>query len=442
MRAALKGDTADAKTGKTELPGAELGMQRNHIHGLFRTEALEAAAESLSKPMGIAPPAGWVLATLFVLLCVLGLSILALGTYTRRESARGTLRPSVGLPSVASGRSGIVSEVRVQDGSLVRKGDVLFVLSAEEASSSGARIGEELQRLQTIQASSRLDQYQADLAKIDRQIAEATQRVVALDALASEHRSNVELQMQRLAMAERTLSDVEPLRASKLLSEVDYKRYAVSVLDGRQAVSSARREVEANRLSSQSAVAEQRVLREERRSLISQRQATAAQLQENSISLQQNRSFAVVAPRDGQLASTSVRLGDPVTAGAAIAVIVPSNTRLTAELDVPSSAIGFVRNGDKVRLMFDAFKYERFGFGEGVVRNVSGAPIGVSNADSGMGRVPIYRVSVELGSNAVTAYGRRWPLTPGMGVTADLLLEERSFLQWILDPIRAAVRRT
>ena len=56
-------------------------------------------------------------------------------------------------------------------------------------------------------------------------------------------------------------------------------------------------------------------------------------------------------------------------------------------------------------------------------------------------REALYRVRVALLSSSQTAYGRDWPLSPGMRLTADLVLEDRSFLAWLLDPLLAAQKR-
>jgi hypothetical protein len=51
---------------------------------------------------------------------------------------------------------------------------------------------------------------------------------------------------------------------------------------------------------------------------------------------------------------------------------------------------------------------------------------------------PVYPVTVALGKTTVSAYGKEVPLLPGMALTADILLEERSFLRLLFDPLLAA----
>jgi membrane fusion protein len=40
------------------------------------------------------------------------------------------------------------------------------------------------------------------------------------------------------------------------------------------------------------------------------------------------------------------------------------------------------------------------------------------------------------------AYGESYPLQPGMLVSADVVFDRRSLVQWLFDPIYAVARRT
>ena len=51
---------------------------------------------------------------------------------------------------------------------------------------------------------------------------------------------------------------------------------------------------------------------------------------------------------------------------------------------------------------------------------------------------PAYRAIVELERPDIEAYGRRVPLQPDMLLRADIILERRTLVEWILDPLRSA----
>jgi membrane fusion protein len=122
--------------------------------------------------------------------------------------------------------------------------------------------------------------------------------------------------------------------------------------------------------------------------------------------------------------------------------IVPQRSTLHAEIYAPTRAIGFVKPGLEVRLLYDAFPYEKFGSFGGRVTQVShavmdprqiAAPLNLQEA--------VYRLEVIPQAQAVEAYGRKEPLQAGMAVTANIILERRSFLSWLLEPLNAVLHR-
>lgn len=48
---------------------------------------------------------------------------------------------------------------------------------------------------------------------------------------------------------------------------------------------------------------------------------------------------------------------------------------------------------------------------------------------------PVYRIVVSLTRQAVTAYGQPIALQPGMQLEADVIIERRRLIEWVLDPL-------
>ncbi|WP_334021666.1 hypothetical protein [Alteromonas sp. S015] len=48
---------------------------------------------------------------------------------------------------------------------------------------------------------------------------------------------------------------------------------------------------------------------------------------------------------------------------------------------------------------------------------------------------PVYRVEVALSTQEIRAYCNSVPLQPGMLLSADVVLEQRSLLHWLFEPI-------
>ena len=54
---------------------------------------------------------------------------------------------------------------------------------------------------------------------------------------------------------------------------------------------------------------------------------------------------------------------------------------------------------------------------------------------------PVYRLEVVPDAQSVAAFGELLPLQPGMTLSANLILDRRPFLDWLLTPINAVLQR-
>jgi membrane fusion protein len=94
-------------------------------------------------------------------------------------------------------------------------------------------------------------------------------------------------------------------------------------------------------------------------------------------------------------------------------------------------------------LRYAAFPYQKFGMHEGVVASLSRSAISPSEMTqrlSGLTALyganePVYQITVDLKSQSVNAYGNLVPLQPGMQLEADVLLEKRRLIEWMLEPL-------
>jgi membrane fusion protein len=162
-------------------------------------------------------------------------------------------------------------------------------------------------------------------------------------------------------------------------------------------------------------------------------------LEEKRANAKAQNGFVLSAPMAGRISVLQARPGQAATPDKPLMTLVPDGSELQAEVFVPSRAIGFVQPGQRVRLLYDAFPHERFGPAFGTISEVSSSVLRPDEVAAAVPvREPVYRVLVVLEKTAVHAYGRDLPVLSGMALTADIILEERSFLALLLDPLLAA----
>jgi membrane fusion protein len=176
---------------------------------------------------------------------------------------------------------------------------------------------------------------------------------------------------------------------------------------------------------------------------VSDIQSTIQGLAQQKTQLLAAQAYIVVAPVAGRVSALLAAEGRSMAAGMALMTIVPEKTDLRADLYAPTRAIGFVRPGQEARLLYDAFPYQRFGSFGAQVSSVSRIVLDPRDVDVPLKlEEPVYRVEVTLDRQSVDAFGDRLSLQPGMTLRANIVLERRSFLDWLLSPLHAVVNRT
>ena len=150
-----------------------------------------------------------------------------------------------------------------------------------------------------------------------------------------------------------------------------------------------------------------------------------------------SRGYALNAPVSGTVTALTARMGQS-TGTAPLMAGIPDGSRMRVELSLPNTAIAFVRKGQRVRLALDAFPVAQFGTVDAVISDISATTVMATN---GEGEQPTYLVTADLEADYIRAFGARQPLLPGMTLTARIVTEDRTLLEWLFEPLFAVKNR-
>jgi membrane fusion protein len=402
---------------------------------LFRRAALSARqTEALGKIVMISPPSSTLLATVCVGLVLLVLAFLAGASYTARTTVAGRLTPVAGLVHVQVPQSGIVVDKRVREGQAVRRGDTLLVISGERQSVTRGAIEARASEQIILRGNSLRDEL-AKLTRLQQEEAQELQRRVALlEAEQARFDSQLEGRRLRVQLAEQARERARALLAQQYVSRDHFQQAEAALLEQTLELQelererlAGKRELDTQKSALASLPLRQRAARAQLERLLS---GTEQELGESEA----RRSLAVAAPADGTVTAVTAEPGQTVDRGMALLAIIPRGSALHAELYAPSRAIGFIRPGQEVRLRYHAYPFQKFGHALGTVAAVTRTTLLDAAGVSGQ-REALYRVTVSLASQSVTAYGRAQPLAAGMALEADILHERRRLLEWVLEPV-------
>jgi membrane fusion protein len=366
--------------------------------------------------------------------------LLVYGTYERRERVPGYIAPTSGLVRVIPPRIGVVTQIKISDGEIVSAGQPLLSISSLRSTIDGgdadAALVDALKRERS-NIESRTTR-EAQLAKSRSQ--EAERRIKELRLQSGKVESQRTLAAERADLLAREVERLESLQANAHVSASLLDQRRGEVLDAQKTVTAFAREFENLQSDIAALQAELEVIplrlgtRQDElgaRLLEIQRMLTEAEVQRETV---------VRAPVSGRVTSLVAFPGQSVTPGQAMLAILPDDSRMQAVLFVPSQAAGFIRTGQEVRLRYDAFPHQRFGVHSGVVESVSRTMLNPGDEVGPLRlQIPAYRVVANLDSESVMAYGEPIPLQPDMTLQADVVRERMRIIEWIFDPVRAAV---
>lgn len=162
----------------------------------------------------------------------------------------------------------------------------------------------------------------------------------------------------------------------------------------------------------------------------------------------EKRRLELRAPQDGvvkELATTTV--GAVVQPGTVLLTLVPREEPLVAEVYVRNQDVGFVREGQSVRIKLAAYPFTKYGILEGTVRTLSADASRVGGAvaagkspgdanETAPGAQSPFKALVELGRQELHANGLRLPIVAGMRIQAEVREGKRTVLEYLLSPVR------
>lgn len=406
---------------------------------MFRAEVHESAERSrLGRIILIRPLSFTFLTVAAAGTCLVALAYLAFAEYAKKATVPGTIVPAAGAIRVAAPQSGTLRGRRLAEGERVEAGEELFRLSDSRATGDGTSLGHSLDAISVGRALDLERQRRATDSGARAEIRSLEGRLAQLEADRDEQRRELERLHARSRLVAEKAARLAALEASGFVSRAQRQQSDEETLDHESRIGAARRArlaIDRDIAATEGALDEARA---RRRSQLAALDGQVAALEQARLERAVQSDSRVEAPAGGLVAAVLAEPGQPVAGGAPLLTIIPDGSPLEAHLYAPSRAIGFVREGQSVRLRYRAFPFQKFGSHGGRVLAVSRSaqtPGDLGFAPPDGSREPLYRIKVALDSQAVRAYGRAEPLQAGMQVEADVLLDRRRLLEWLFEPL-------
>lgn len=407
---------------------------------LFRAEVFQQKKDRLSGSVSIAVPMPWqAIGFLIFGSLIIAITFLSLASYARVETVTGSIVPDKGVAAIIPTRPGTIAEVMVEDGERVAKGATLVSIRAEEDSATGISAAALTEQAIAQQDASLIAQMSAGARSAAAQQNQILSQESGLRAEIDQLQSQIVLQQSLVASATRDLEKAQSVAERGFISRADLQSREDTLLARQQQLSQLQQSLGSRRATLSQLSGSAANVAAQAQSDAANIAAARAQVAQQAAGNAGARSYALTAPSAGTVTALTMRSGQRVGLQSQIMAVIPENARLRAELFIPSQAIGFVKRGQEVRLAIDAFPFQRFGTVTGKVTTVASSAVSQTLPNGAV--VSAYPVVVEIAHPEVIAFGRRERLVPGMTLTARIITEKQTLIEWLFEPLFAVRRR-
>jgi len=378
--------------------------------------------------------------------------------------AEGRLVPRSQLRIVQPAEGGVLRALLVKEGERVAAGQVLARMDARFAEADAAATRHEiaLRRLQLRRVEAELSGHSlqaepADPPQLHAQVeAQRLARVSAHEADLAEQRTAVARARQDMQAAQETRAKIEGSLPLLLEQERAYERLAHEGFAGKLMLAQRRREraeAEQELRAQDHRVAAARAAIEQGERRLAQlaagyrarlqaetveAEAQLARLLQEMEKLGHREALAELrAPADGIVKDLATQTpGAVLSPGTVLMTLVPEGEALVAEVWLANQDAGFVAAGQRARLKLASFPFQRYGTLEARVVRVSADSTERSGEAARTAGAFAYRVQLEPAAQEMLGGGERHLLLPGMQLTAEIKLAERSVLEYVLSPVQ------
>ena len=375
----------------------------------------------------------------------------------------GRVIPSSKTQVIQNLEGGILAEIRVREGDIVERGDILVRIDNTAAQASFRDL--QSQYYTSLATVERLEAEQdgRDMALSEDILANAPSaaadqkslfefrrrqleaQISVLEAQASQRKQEIAEMISRRRQLERSLelareehSITQPLVSNGVVPRVDLIRIDRDIADLEGEISTLRLSVPRLKTAAKEAV--QRI--EEVR--LAQKAESADELNRARAELK-SVSETLFAGED-RVTRTEVRspvygtikelkhttVGGVIRPGEDILEIVPLDDTLLVEARIRPADIAFLRPGQEAVIKIAAYDFSIYGGLEANLEHISADTIKDEQGES------FYRVYLRTEENTVTHQGNSLPIIPGMTTTVEILTGKKTVLDYIMRPILKA----
>ena len=404
---------------------------------LFRQEALDHRGEGfLVSSIPLRTPASMTLTFLLVGIFSFALGLLIKGDYSRKALVVGAIVSSKGEVKVRAPVGGVIEVLEAELGGRVEKGAALLSIEAVNNFSDGMDISEQLLSENELQQKI-LEQLIADKREAypeKWQLLDSEK--ISLARSIAEQEKSMRNEEQIVMLQHAKVVRLSALSKQKHVSRSDIDLVKMESLGQENTLHKSRLSLSSSKRQLEKLDHEKYLIMLEYQQQMAELEKGLSELRKQNLQLFSERERQVISPVTGTISVMYSQQGQEVMPQQSLIAIRPEDTLLEAQLYVPSRSIGLIEVGQKIILRIDAFPYQKFGMLNAQIKEVSASVLFPEESQTAVDiHEPYFKVSAVLAEQSIRAFGKQFVLRPGMLIKADIVLDKRSLMEWMLEPL-------
>ncbi len=408
---------------------------------LFRKEAISHQNERLTGAITLAQPLSIKLTVLILVSIAFAIvTFLFSAEYSRKETVRGFLMPNKGVIKSFANQGGTIEKLWVKEGDKVVKGQSLATIIVQQNNNNGIDLSTQLAEQLNAQENLLIDEISQHQTLKTQELSNLHAQNIALDNEKVALEDQLALADEKLTLLSEQQLDFNQLNKNGYVSNLEKDRQQQALLEAKQEKQNIARlllqhQNQLNQLAFNiKNIPQQYTLR------INNLKRQQADLQRQLAQVASNYKYTITASNNGVITGVQVVEGETLSQSIAqskpLLHILPEGSELIAELLLPTRSAGFIQVGNNTRLRFDAFPYQRFGFINSEIIRIDQTLISPNEVQLPISlQEPVYRLRAKLNQQKMQAFGKAFDLKSGMLFEADIMLEQRTLIEWLLEPI-------
>lgn len=448
---------AEAEKGSGTLGGGFLTPSRGRS-----TEFLPAVLEIQQ-----APPSPIGRAILWTVMAVFASGVLwaMLGWIDIVATAQGKIIPNGYSKVIQPYESGVITAIHVQDGQLVKRGDVLIELDPtlnradqHRALNEYGAAKVDAARLRALIAGqssfepppdSEPQQILLQRQLLRDQVAEYQARVSTAQHLIDQRQAalgqtkeNIRRLEATVPMGEELAETIKQLLAQNAATKLEFIQAEQQRIDRTQELAGQRKKLHQDQSALSEAESNYRAFVSEfqqtKQAELSTLETKASLLTHDVTKAGQKADLQrLTTPIDGVVQQLAVHtVGGVVTPAQELLIVVPPDHPVEVAAQVENKDVGFVRNGQIVEIKVETFPFTLYGTIPGTVLSVSDDAASIEKVGL------VYPTRVSMDRSTIDVEGKQVNLSPGMAVTVEIKTGQRRVMEYLMSPLLKSVKES